>query len=126
MNISAFQNWLYEKNCEWHFTDGTLCVLWCVKFPEARSDYAKRHRYIASTRRDYNKGGTERRLHPCHVLRTIALGIQSNRKGRASCIFVTRERGPTYRASGDKNESFSKATSASPHIGIWRIRLFGL
>lgn len=56
LTISPFQNWLYEKNREWTFTDGTLCVLWSVEFPHARSDYAKNHRYIASTRRDYNAG----------------------------------------------------------------------
>lgn len=54
--IALYQNWLYEKNRNWHFTDGTLCVLWCIEFPHARSDYAKHHRYISSTRRDYNNG----------------------------------------------------------------------
>lgn len=42
--IALYQNWLYEKNREWRFTDGTLCVLWCVEFPHARSDYAKNNR----------------------------------------------------------------------------------
>jgi hypothetical protein len=56
LKIALYQNWLYEKNREWHFTDGTLCVLWCVEFPHANSDYAKNHKYIASTRRDYNNG----------------------------------------------------------------------
>jgi hypothetical protein len=56
LNISPFQNWLYEKNRDWHFTDGTLCVLWCLEFPEAKSDYARHHKYIVSTRRDYNNG----------------------------------------------------------------------
>ena len=39
--IAIFQNWLYEMNREWHFTDGTLCVLWCLEFPDARCDYPK-------------------------------------------------------------------------------------
>src|SRR4051812_24032146 len=56
LGISPFQNWLYERNRDWHFTDGTLCVLWCVEFPDAKSDYAKNYRYVASTRRDYNRG----------------------------------------------------------------------
>lgn len=56
LGISAFQNWLFEQNRQWHFTDGTLCVLWCVEFPDARSNYAKNHRYVESTRRDYNRG----------------------------------------------------------------------
>ena len=54
--IAIYQNWLYEANREWRFTDGTLCVLWCVEFPDARSDYAEKHHYIASTRREYNAG----------------------------------------------------------------------
>lgn len=53
---AIYQNWLYEQNREWHFTDGTLCVLWCVEFPNATSDYPEKHDYIASTRRDYNAG----------------------------------------------------------------------
>jgi hypothetical protein len=54
--IALYQNWLYEMNRQWRFTDGTLCVLWCVEFPHARSDYAKNNTYIRSTRRDYNNG----------------------------------------------------------------------
>ena len=54
--IAIYQNWLYEQNRAWRFTDATLCVLWCVEFPQARSDYAKHYTYIASTRRDYNNG----------------------------------------------------------------------
>ncbi len=67
LGISAFQNWLYEKNREWHFTDGTLCVLWSVEFPHAHSDYPKRHKYIATTRRDYNNGdhGAPAPAEPC-------------------------------------------------------------
>ena len=56
LRIAKAQNWLYEQNREWHFTDGTLCVLWCVEFPDAKSDYAARSHYIASTRREYNAG----------------------------------------------------------------------
>jgi hypothetical protein len=56
LSIAIFQNWLYEMNREWHFTDGTLCVLWCLEFPDARCDYPEKRRYIASTRRDYNQG----------------------------------------------------------------------
>ncbi len=67
LGISPYQNWLYEKNREWRFTDGTLCVLWCLEFPHSRSDYAKHHRYIASTRRDYNNGkhGAPAPAEPC-------------------------------------------------------------
>lgn len=54
--IAIYQNWLCEMNRAWRFTDGTLCVLWCVEFPDARSDYAEKRHYIASTRRDYNSG----------------------------------------------------------------------
>ncbi len=54
--IAIYQNWLYEQNRHWHFTDGTLCVLWTVEIPNSRSDYALHHDYIASTRRDYNAG----------------------------------------------------------------------
>jgi hypothetical protein len=54
--IAIFQNWLYEMNRQWRFTDGCLCVLWCVEFPDARSDYAAKRHYIGSTRRDYNNG----------------------------------------------------------------------
>ena len=54
--IAIYQNWLYEMNREWRFTDGTLCVLWCVEFPDANSDYPEKRHYIASTRNDYNKG----------------------------------------------------------------------
>ncbi len=54
--IAIFQNWLYEQNRDWHFTDGTLAVLWCVEFPNSRSDYAERHHYVASTRTEYNAG----------------------------------------------------------------------
>ncbi len=56
MPIAIFQNWLYEQNREWRFTDGTLAVLWCLEFPNARCDYADRHRYVASTRTEYNAG----------------------------------------------------------------------
>src|SRR5687768_2601031 len=52
LRIAKYQNWLYEQNRQWHFTDGTLCVLWCVEFPNAKSDYPARSHYIASTRRD--------------------------------------------------------------------------
>lgn len=54
--IATFQNWLYEMNRQWKFTDGTLCVLWCVEFPDARSDYAEKLHYVASTRTEYNSG----------------------------------------------------------------------
>jgi hypothetical protein len=53
---AIYQNWLYERNRDWHFTDGALCVLWCVELPDARCDYADKHHYIASTRREYNAG----------------------------------------------------------------------
>jgi hypothetical protein len=56
MRIAKFQNWLYEMNRQWHFRDETLCVLWCVEFPDAKCDYPSHSDYIASTRRDYNAG----------------------------------------------------------------------
>jgi hypothetical protein len=56
LRIAIFQNWLYEQNRTWRFTDGTLCVLWCVEFPDARCDYAEKSHYVASTRREYNAG----------------------------------------------------------------------
>jgi hypothetical protein len=54
--IAIYQNWLYEMNRDWRFTDGTLCVLWCIEFPDARSDYPDKWHYIASTRGEYNRG----------------------------------------------------------------------
>ena len=56
LRIAKFQNWLYDANRAWRFTDGTLCVLWCVEFPDARSDYASKPHLIKSTRTEYNKG----------------------------------------------------------------------
>jgi hypothetical protein len=56
LRIAKAQNWLYERNRHWQFSNATLCVLWCVEFPDAKSDYAARSHYIASTRRDYNAG----------------------------------------------------------------------
>jgi hypothetical protein len=67
--IAIFQNWLYEQNREWHFTDGALAVLWCTEFPNSRSDYAERHRYIASTRTEYNAG---RHQAPAPSTRSVA------------------------------------------------------
>ena len=42
MRIAKFQNWLYDQNQRWRFTDGTLCALWCAEYPEAKADYAAR------------------------------------------------------------------------------------
>lgn len=56
MPIALFQNWLYEQNRVWRFTDGTLAVLWSVEFPHARCDYAEKHHYVGSTRREYSAG----------------------------------------------------------------------
>lgn len=67
MSIARFQNWLYEQNREWCFTDGTLAVLWSVEFPNARCDYAARHHYVASTRTDYNAGRHPRGSLPPNV-----------------------------------------------------------
>lgn len=53
--IAIFQNWLYEQKRLWRFKDGTLAVLWCVELPNARSDYAEKHHYIGSTRREYRE-----------------------------------------------------------------------
>ncbi len=38
MRIARFQNWLYEQNRRWRFTDGTLCALWCFEYPGADAD----------------------------------------------------------------------------------------
>jgi hypothetical protein len=67
MRIAKFQNWLYEQNREWHFRDETLCVLWCLEFPDAKSDYCEHLHYIDSTRRDYNAGKHQARApnRPC-------------------------------------------------------------
>ena len=75
--IAIYQNWLYEHNREWHFTDGTLCVLWCVEFPDAKSDYPEKRHYIASTRRDYNSG-----RHQADAPATLCVGYDRN--GRAT------------------------------------------
>jgi hypothetical protein len=56
MRIAKYQNWLYEQNRTWHFRDETLCVLWTVEFPNAKSDYPAHLDYMESTRRDYNAG----------------------------------------------------------------------
>lgn len=57
MRVAKYQNWLYEQNREWHFTDETLCVLWCVEFPEARCDYPAHLDYIHAVRLEYNRSG---------------------------------------------------------------------
>ena len=57
MRIAKFQNWLYEQNRLWRFTDGTLCVLWVVEFPAARAAYiAGWDDYLPKVRREYNAG----------------------------------------------------------------------
>lgn len=55
--IAIFQNWLYEQNREWHFTDGTLCVLWCVEFPDARSDYPTKRDNLRLRAKPTTRGG---------------------------------------------------------------------
>lgn len=57
MRVAKFQNWLYEQNREWHFRDETLCVLWCLEFPEAKCDYPAHFEYIDGVRREYNVSG---------------------------------------------------------------------
>jgi len=57
MRVAKYQNWLYEQNREWHFRDETLCVLWCVEFPEAKCDYPAHFDYIDLVRREYNRTG---------------------------------------------------------------------
>ena len=42
MRIAKLQNWLYEQNERWRFTDGALCAPWCAEYPEAKADYAAR------------------------------------------------------------------------------------
>jgi hypothetical protein len=67
MRTAKFQNWLYEQNREWQFRDETLCVLWCVEFPDSKSDYPLHLDYVASTREDYNAGRhqNDRPAEPC-------------------------------------------------------------
>ena len=57
MRVAKYQNWLYEQNRDWHFRDETLCVLWCVEFPEAKCDYPAHFDYIDVVRREYNRSG---------------------------------------------------------------------
>jgi hypothetical protein len=57
MRVAKYQNWLYEQNRDWHFRDETLCVLWCVEFPEAKCDYPAHFDYINLVRREYNRSG---------------------------------------------------------------------
>ena len=57
MRTAKFQNWLYEQNRDWHFRDQTLCVLWCVEFPQAKCDYPVHLDYIDAVRREYNRFG---------------------------------------------------------------------
>ena len=57
MRIAKFQNWLYEQNRRWQFTDGTLCALWCIEYPGADADYAARWDFfLPSVRTEYNGG----------------------------------------------------------------------
>ena len=57
MRIAKFQNWLYEQNRIWRFTDGTLCALWVVELPEAHADYIGGWQgYLPDVRREYNQG----------------------------------------------------------------------
>lgn len=57
LRVARFQNWLYEQNREWHFSDEVLCVLWMVEFPDAKCDYASHFDYIDSVRNEYNRTG---------------------------------------------------------------------
>jgi hypothetical protein len=57
MRTAKFQNWLYDQNQRWRFTDGTLCGVWCAEFPESKADYAARWDfYLPSVRNEYNAG----------------------------------------------------------------------
>ena len=84
--IAIYQNWLYEMNREWRFTDGTLCVLWCVEFPDAKSDYPEKRHYIASTRNDYNKGTHQASAPnvPCIAYDVLGTPLSSARRARAN------------------------------------------
>lgn len=57
LRVARFQNWLYEQNREWHFTDEVLCVIWMVEFPDAKCDYATHFDYIDLVRTEYNRNG---------------------------------------------------------------------
>jgi hypothetical protein len=70
MPITKFQKWLYEQNPKWHFCDETICVLWCVEFPDAKSGYPANLHYI------------DRTLRERHAWRTT---------GAAECQVVRRE-----------------------------------
>jgi len=72
MRIARFQNWLYEQNREWHFSDEALCVLWMLEFPDAKCDYAVHFEYIDGVRREYNRNGhrvDDRPMVPCVAYR---------------------------------------------------------
>jgi hypothetical protein len=85
MRIAKFQNWLYEQNRRWHFRDETICVLWCVEFPDAKSDYPAHLDYIDSTRRDYNAGN-----HQAPAPRVPCVAY--DRPARSTHLKVGRER----------------------------------
>ena len=72
MRVAKYQNWLYEQNREWHFRDETLCVLWCVEFPEAKCDYPSHFDYIDAVRREYNRTGHKVRKPPRPVIMSPA------------------------------------------------------
>jgi len=76
MRIAKFQNWLYEQNRFWRFTDGTLCALWCIEYPDAHADYAERWDfYLPSVRAEYNEG---RHQAQCPAVPCVAYDAQGN------------------------------------------------
>lgn len=124
LNISPFQNWLYERNREWRFTDGTLCVLWCLEFPEARSDYAKHHTYIHSTRRSYNAG---RHYSTAPIVPSVAYDrfgspITEHRSTRRVGLEIPRPAGPPENkpstAPRTVEPSVSRESSSVPDRGL--------
>ena len=53
--VAKFQQELYARNAEWHFTDRTLCVLWRLELPNAMN-YFEHPEYVWRTRNDVNRG----------------------------------------------------------------------
>lgn len=100
LRIAKAQNWIYEQNRKWQFSDGTLCVLWCVEFPDAKSDYPARSHYIASTRREYNAGRHQGPAPTVPCVQYIGSGDPAAAPVRASRTARSEDISGTARISG--------------------------
>lgn len=118
--IALFQNWLYEKNRRWRFTDGTLCVLWCIEFPHSRSDYAKNHGYIRSTRRDYNNGKHQAPAppEPCVGYDSRGEPVESAPSQRASAIRSRVQSPPSDGGESDSGPSPGRSLPVPPALAV--------